>query len=500
MPQIINTNIASLNAQRNLNKSQNTLSEALTRLSSGLRINSAKDDAAGLAIAERFTSQVRGLNQAIRNANDGISLVQTAEGALAETTSNLQRIRELALQSANATNSSEDRKALQAEVSALQSEITRVADTTTFNNQKILDGSFTQAQFQVGANVGEVINVSIQGARANQLANNSVSSFNGTAAQGTGASDGGAASLPANNTIAAQTLTFLNGDGAQTVGVSLGASAADIAGSINSTTGPTGIRATAVTTAEIKFGAAAGSISFELGSTGDSVTTITSSVTNSSDLRDLTNSINDASGTTGISATISTDYSTITLTDANGDDITFETYTSSAGNDMEVIPPDGAGSGPQLVSGGNDSTVITGVITYNSAESFTVSSSVDEASGSVLSGVANTNVASASTTVADVNINSILGSNDALAVIDSALQRLSSSRADLGALQNRFETTISNLSTVSENASAARSRIQDADFAQETAKLTRAQILQQAGIAILSQANAQPQNVLSLLG
>ncbi|MGV6852835.1 MAG: flagellin N-terminal helical domain-containing protein [bacterium] len=497
MPQIINTNIASLNAQRNLNRSQGVLGEALQRLSSGLRINSAKDDAAGLAIAERFTSQVRGLNQAIRNANDGISLAQSAEGALGETSSNIQRIRELALQAANATNSPEDRKALQAEVSALQSEITRVADTTTFNNQKILDGTFTQAQFQVGMNVNETIEVSIQGARSNQLVNESVVSTNATANQGTGSATAAASALPAANTIATQTLTFTSGNGAQTQAITSNSSASDIAAATNSSTGPTGIRATAKTEATLSFSAAAGAISFSLGSTGDSTSVVTSSVTNASDLRDLANAINDVSGTTGISASISTNFASITLKDSNGDDINIENYTATGAGTLDVASADG--STENLASGGTDSTIVTGEVTFNSPEGFTVASSVANTAGSILNTAANTNTASSSSSIADIDVTSVQGANDALAILDSALQRVSSTRADLGAVQNRFETTISNLQTVSENASAARSRIQDADFAAETAKLTRGQILQQAGITVLAQANAVPQSVLSLL-
>ncbi len=503
MPQVINTNIPSLNAQRHLNSSQTNLSQALERLASGLRINSAKDDAAGLSIAERFTTQVRGLNQAIRNANDGISMLQTAEGALAETNNNLQRMRELALQAANSTNSPSDRKALQAEINALQAEITRVADTTTFNNQKILDGNFSQQQFQVGMNLNETITVSVKGARSTQLDNNAVSGANDTTREGTGSASLDSATLAAAaHSIEAQTLSFTTIDGAQSVVVADAASAREIADQINANNGPTGISATSTTTADVYFTAAAGNVSFSLGSSGDGTTTIATSVTNTTDLTTLADAINDASGTTGISAALSTDGATITLTDNNGDDIEIENYTSSLTTGAGIMRVDGSqdtAGAAMLLSGSRDSTVVAGEVTFNSADDFAVQSNVAATAGSLFNAAANTDVASASSSIASVDIGTVAGANSALSVIDSALATVSGIRADLGALQNRFETTITNLQTVSENASAARSQIMDADFAEETAKLTRAQILQQAGVAILSQANAQPQNVLALL-
>ena len=291
MAQVINTNIMSLNAQKNLNSSQGALATSLERLSSGLRINSAKDDAAGLAISERFTTQVRGLNQAIRNANDGISLAQTAEGAMQEITNNLQRIRELAVQSSNATNSESDRVALQAEVAQLIEEIQRVAEQTSFNDTKLLDGMAGTLSFQIGANAGELINV--------------------TAAP----------------------------------------------------------------------------------------------------------------------------------------DMTIATLGTS--DEVVTVPGD--------------------------------------------------TPTEAAVAVEAVNIGTFEGAQIAIQVMDVALAEVNSARADFGAIQNRFESVITNLQTSVENQSAARSRIRDADFAAETAELTRAQILQQAGISVLSQANASPQSVLALL-
>ncbi len=506
MPQIINTNVASLNAQRNLNASQGVLNRSLQRLSTGLRINSARDDAAGLAISERFTSQIRGLTQAIRNANDGISLAQTAEGALAQTSENLQRIRELALQSANATNSAEDRKALQAEVNALQAEITRVADTTRFNGQLILDGNFSQQLFQVGANLNETIGVTIRGASAVDLSNNAVTAESSTTAnQGTGAVTAAAATLPANNTIAAQTLTFNTSDGAQTLAISAGQTAAEIAAAVNGSSGPTGVTATATTTATLDTLSAAGVVTFTLGSSGGASTTISANVASTTDLTALADSINDASGTTGITAELSSDLATITLKDANGDDIQITNFSHST--DLSTIQLTGSGNATGVTltdddgagAAENDSAVVSGVVTFNSAEQFSVQSSIAETAGSILNVAAATAVGSTEATVASIDIGNVDGALAALAIVDSALGTISSQRADLGAVQNRFESAISNLSTTVENASAARSRIRDADFAAETAELTRAQILQQAGLSVLSQANVNPQNVLALL-
>ena len=246
MAQVINTNIASLNAQRNLNSSQGALQTSLQRLSSGLRINSAKDDAAGLAISERFTAQIRGLNQAVRNANDGISLAQTGEGALAETVNNLQRIRELAVQSANDTNSASDRASLQGEVTQLVAEIQRIATTTQFNGQNILDGSFTSAKFQVGANANQTINVSIGSAESTNIGANTGSSI-----ANVGTALAAAADASGGNGVASQALTLSGSAGTANVTVGAGDSAATIAAAVNDAQASTNVSATARTTATI---------------------------------------------------------------------------------------------------------------------------------------------------------------------------------------------------------------------------------------------------------
>jgi flagellin len=386
MPQVINTNVMSLNAQRNLSTSGGALATALQRLSSGLRINSAKDDAAGLAIAERFTTQIRGLNQAARNANDGISLAQTGEGALAEITNNLQRVRELAVQAANSTNSVSDREALNQEVEQRLAEIERVASQTSFNGQKILDGSFGTAAFQVGANAGETISIGLNTSMKKDAI--------GHVAISTSTVD----------------VTDIDGDG-------------DPADAWNADA-PLSI-------VDDDFTIAVGD--------GDAVQ-LTGDYDTAQDLVDAINS-----KVAGASAWVDSDNHVVL---ASSEDLTVVLANDAATN---------------------------------------------------LAGLADTTVAADTDALTALSVETAGDANDTIVRVDAALTNVSSLRSTLGAIQNRFESTITNLTTAAENLTASRSRIQDADFAQETAALTRAQILQQAGVAILAQANAVPQNVLSLL-
>ncbi|MDC8012853.1 flagellin [Tahibacter soli] len=381
--QVINTNVASLNAQRNLSSSQSALSTSLQRLSSGLRINSAKDDAAGLAISERFTSQIRGMDQASRNANDGISLAQTAEGAIGEIGNNLQRIRELAVQSANATNSSTDRAALQTEASQLLAEIDRVANQTQFNGVKLIDGSFTSAVFQVGANANETITVP-SFVDANIAALGNVTSASGQSSSVTGISSLGAVGAGA---------LVINGTD---VGASIGAA----------------------------------------GSSQQRVSQVVDAINN---------------------------YSTTTGVNAAFDSTTGRIVLSSGANIAVTGTDDGTATGFD-VGGGDGSATAT-----------------------------------STTGLTSLSVASFAGATLAIQQVDSALSQVNSARASLGAIQNRFSSVVANLNTSSENLSASRSRIQDTDFAKETAELTRTQILQQAGTAMLAQANQAPQGVLSLL-
>jgi len=488
----INTNVPSLNAQRNLSKSQNTLSRSMERLSSGLRINSAKDDAAGLAISNRMSAQIRGMNQATRNANDGISLAQTAEGAMQESTNILQRIRELAVQSANATNSAADRGALQAEVNQLKAEMNRIAQSTTFNGLNILDGTFVSQQFQVGANANETIGVSIASMAADDLGRYFVDTPNSIVNQGTGSALAAAAGLPTTNTIAAQTLTVTGAAGSEDVAVPANATAWDIATAITNVADGTGVTATARTETQISGLANDGIVSFTIGS-GGNTSTISASVT-TSDLSDLTTVINDQSGVTGVTATISSGV--LTLVQAEGKDIILGNYDNSGGGSVNITPPDGNVTALAIGEG----TVISGEVELSSQDSYTIASSVTNAAGSVFNNAATTdNLIASFEEVTDIDISNILGSNDAIKIVDAALGKIDAQRGDLGALQNRFESTIANLMNVAENLTASRSRILDADIAQETSAMTQANILQQAGVAILSQANQTPQLALQLL-
>lgn len=620
MPQFINSNIASLTAQRNLNTSQSALNTSLQRLSSGLRINSAKDDAAGLAISERFTTQIRGLNQAARNANDAISLSQTAEGALAEVGNNLQRIRELAIQSANATNSASDRAALDLEVQQRLAEIDRIANQTSFNGQKVLDGTFGSAQFQVGANVGETISLDLNTSmRTNAIGsiasvnstNNLTDIIDGTAATFTSDVSGlytdystvpavagtdtvtfDAATNPiqANDSITVNGVVFTFQDA--------GVGNADVYTVVDATNVTISTDLAADTDAS---NAAAFAAAFAAAKADSQTTSALSGLTAVSDLTD-TVTISDVQA--GLAATVGR-----TLTSSVGNagaiavvqDVTGADANTSANSDFTVTAPGGSlftvtldsnitsaaemvaaiqgstgysSAGFTVATGTGDEIVFTDVDASTGSFSFAGSETVTAVAGGDVAGVAGTavtvsgdfgiqigtatavsvadgtysttgdlvdainaalgsqataslntdgtlNVASneaitvtgttglttiglaASTVVSgdltSANVLDVTAANDVIRRIDSSLTSVSSLRSTFGAIQNRFESTIANIATTSENLSASRSRIQDADYAAETAALTRAQILQQAGVSILAQANALPQNVLALL-
>ena len=732
----INTNVMSLNAQRNLGNSQDALAKSMQRLSSGLRINSAKDDAAGLAISNRMTSQITGLNQAVRNSNDGISLAQTAEGALQESTNILQRMRELAVQSANDTNHASDRSSLQSEVNQLKQELTRIAETTSFNGKNLLDGSMTNAQFQVGANANQTISFGINSARSAELGSNSLTTNNpsgiesatfsnvassissnggagadlaaaqtdalaaqtitytmsdgstGTAdltngmsaldakgvidtatgatstasyasnavdiafaivtwdnaatadtlvmningrdltitatgndqtafntdlatalgawntantgstgvtlsasggtltatttggqnveiqdvvganggdvtatytnsagaevvltdgayvqragasyafdasagvvsATSTGTALGVAAgeeglggvglvNATGNNNTAAQILTIVGKEGSTTSDIDGGDTAAVIAQKVNAVSADTGVNATARTQATMSDLSANGSVSFNLQGTNTSAVSINATVL-SNDLSNLVTAINEQAGNTGISATLSADKGSVTLEQSSGYNIRLSDFEHSAaitdtigGNTEEsqsMKITGGEGAGTTLSDGGTgeetghlDSTVIGGEVSFSSSAGFNVTSNVNAAGQSLFSSGAHGANISTLESIDNVDITTVEGSASAIQSIDGALIQIDNMRGDLGAVQNRFESTIANLSNVSENLSAARSRILDADIAQETSAMTKNNILQQAGVSILSQANQAPQLALSLLG
>lgn len=486
MPQVINSNVASLNAQRNLNTSQSALNTSFARLSSGLRINSAKDDAAGLAISERMSSQIRGLNQAVRNANDGISLAQTAEGALGEIGNNLQRIRELAVQSANASNSASDRASMQAEAAQLTAEITRVATQTQFNGLNLLDGSFLNQNFQVGASANQTISISsIADARSTALGSH-VLTTNGTSM---GTTTAAGANNTAGNNIAVETdLVLTNNKGATgSIAYAADADAKAIAAAINTAASGIGITATATNSATLGNIASAGTVSMTLNDSSVSV-----NVTDTNDLSSLASAINGLQSLTGVTASFadSTDKSVITLATTDGRDISIQDFNNSgATKTADVV----AGSTTTTLTGGaaTDSTIATGTIELSStAGQITVDNSAADVFGATTSSF---------NSVATLDVSTAANAQTAIETLDAALNAINISRGDLGAVQNRFSSTIANLQTTSQNLTASRSRIQDADFAAESANMTRNQILQQAGMAILAQANSLPNNVLSLL-
>ncbi len=466
MPQVINTNVMSLNAQRNLNTSGSGLATALQRLSSGMRINSAKDDAAGLAISNRMTAQIRGLNQAGRNANDGISLSQTAEGAMGTITSSLQRIRELSIQSANATNSASDRAALQTEAAQLIAEIDRVASTTSFNSVNLLDGTFTSQQFQVGADANQTITLSsITSARTTDLG----ASFSSTVTS---------AALSTANTIDSGDL-IING-------VTLGAVATDAKAVATAINALSGTNVTATANATTYTGAAATAFTAitagDLTVNGVSVGAVAADADATARASGIIAAVNTVSAATGVVASNAT-ATTVLLTAADGRNITVAHAGASSTAAITGLTAADYESTVTLNSTGS------GGITLTTAGTIADTGFTAGANAAALSGTA----------VSALDISSVAGANTAIASIDAALDTINSSRATLGAIQSRFESVVGNLAVTSENLSAARSRIQDADFASETAALTKGQILQQAGISILSQANSQPQLVLSLL-
>ena len=485
MAQTINTNLSSLTAQRNSSRSQNELSTAINRLSSGLRINSAKDDAAGLAISERFTTQIRGLNQAARNANDGISLAQTAEGAMQAAGGILQRVRELAVQSANASNSGSDRQALQQEVSQLVSELDRISQTTEFNGQKLLDGTFGTQQFQVGANANQTIVAASANMRTSVYGNNQ-----NAAAAGAGPAASKTA-WGANGTTSAA--IAVNGAlGSKTVTPAANATAKATADQINAVKGNTGVGATARTELEITF-SAPGSYTLTLQS-DNSVGSVISFNT-SGGLSAAVSALNEQSSKTGVNASLNTAGTAIVLSNPTGNDVYLSNLvgTNAGTTTVQKLDASGAASGAAAVitavGGVGEQALASGFITLDSEKSFSIASG----SNALTTGGSSLNK------VSDLDVSTFAKSTEALKTIDSALAFINGERAKLGALQSRFESTISNLQTTSENLSASRSRIQDADFAAETANLARAQVLQQAGTAMIAQANQLPQQVLQLL-
>lgn len=500
MAQVISTNLASLNAQRNLDKSGSGLSISLQRLSSGMRINSAKDDSAGLAISERFSAQIRGFDTAKRNANDGVSLAQTAEGALGQMADLLQRIRELAVQAANGTNSAGDRQSLNAEVGQLTSELDRFAQTTQFNGLNLLDGTLTSVSYQVGANANQTIDATSANFRTTAYGTNQRLAYNSFVAVS------GTTTTASTAIYTAHTLTINGGYGSGTVSVTATDTAKTVAASINGQTG-TGVTATARTQFDVAFTVTGQYALTVYGSntTGATISFSVGSSLNASGLAAAVTAFNNVSGTTGITAALNSAATGLTLTAADGSNVALVagTATSNTGS-MTISATTGysntsglGGTGTGLAATTSGAITVAGTLTLDSDRSYSLTQSV--ASSGLFTNAAATTVSSSLQSVSGLSVTTVSNATLAIRIADAALQVVNGQRAAFGALQNRFEATISNLTSASENLSAARSRIRDADFASETASLTRNQVLQQAGVAMLAQANAMPNNVLQLL-
>jgi len=462
----VNTNVASLNAQRNLSKSSDALGTSMQRLSSGMKINSAKDDAAGLQIANRLSSQINGLGVAQRNANDGISMSQTAEGAMQESSNILQRMRDLSLQSANGSNDANARAALQKEVGALQQELTRIAETTKFGGTSLLDGSFGTKQFQVGSNANETINVTLRDVSADAIGANEIdgagSVFGADAATGT---------MAANEAIAAGTLNIngvdvalLADDGADGAAAKINAAATGVVAEARLEVTIAGITNTDNATINV------GDDNYDLGTYGGEMSRLAEDMV-----------------ADGYDAVYDSDAGTITLkaTGVDGIESVMDAGTPAGGLTFDGVTASTAAasktseinlSSPNKIGISNDGSANELELFSGSTSSLTSVESID------ISGATSQ------------------GAQDAIQTIDAALAQIDAQRADLGAVQNRFGFTIANLSNVSENVSASKSRIEDTDYAAETAKLTKNQIMQQAGTTILAQSNQLPQAALSLLG
>lgn len=568
----VNSNIASLNAQRNLSGSTNALSTSLERLASGSQINSAKDDAAGLQISNRLTNQINGLNVAVKNANDGVSIAQTAEGAMQESTNIMQRMRDLALQSANGSNSDTERAALQQEFSSLSGELTRISETTAFGGKKLLDGSMGNTSFQIGSNANETVSFGLSDVSASALrGSHSSAAVAGEAPSGMKAGVVGGvinvdtAAVPGS----AATPGALTGHAiaSGSTSVTLGSTAVDMTGVSDDATMLTALQAAAATEGYTVAAGAAGE--YDISGPGQvsvsingaaAVTdganavadipassgpaTLTSEVNGATAKnfsingtsvevaanatgQDLLDAINAETTATGVSATLvegrinlsSVDGQAIKLADVDGG--TLKGLGLTAGTTNAKLDADTSvtlnGTEVKLSKGSDMEAIVTAINTAStgvtastengqlnlfSQETFTVA---DGAAGNGLAklglaGVTGATAVTQESTVSNLDITSAEGAQQAIQVLDGAMAQIDSERAKLGAVQNRFDSTISNLQNISENASAARGRIQDTDYAAESANLAKNQIMQQAGTAMLAQANQLPQAVLSLLG
>lgn len=525
----VNTNTQAINSQRHLSSASLNIQSSMQKLASGNRINSARDDAAGLQISNRLNTQLSGLSVAIRNANDGISMAQTAEGALQESTNILQRMRELAIQSANATNSTVDRKSLNEEVTQLKLELDRIADTTTFGGQKLLDGSFGNKKFQIGANAHETIELAIPALNIESIGE--VKELNGLNDTARASSNLPVPVFPTKfdfpqpksnreyGLFSAHNIN-IKGSGTSSINLQEGLSAKEIAEQFNKVSDKTGVKATPKNFVLLSHnnsitGTLAGTnISFKLNNVSISYTTTGS---DQEDNEIIMEKINEVSGSTGVTIQKLNGFRTLLLSHKEGDFISFSDFTSSSPSRSELfLQPlfegeSTIGSGAAvIVSDGSvafHEFISSGEVQLTSDEHFVLDSQASPSSffpkNSPNSQTFNLFYNATPTKkmdISDVDISTYDGSQDAIQSIDYALKDIDKVRATLGAFQNRLTSTINNLTNVSEQVSGANARIQNTDYAKETAVLTSQQIIQQASTSILAQANQLPQAALTLLG
>lgn len=506
MSLVVNTNLSSLNAQRYLNNNQASLTSAMQRLSSGLRINSAKDDAAGFSIAQRMTSQITGNMQATRNANDGISMTQTAEGDLKQIGANLQRIRELAVQASNSSNSASDRAAIQNESTQLVAEIDRVATNSSFNGTKLLDGSFNNKSFQVGAN----------STADNQITIAAISSAK-TSSLGVGAGSSYATTAPSAGSVSASALAvgdlIING-------IQVGATVSDgvsnttpsssgiaKAAAINAVSSQTNVTATVgqTTVAGTTNTAGTAILDGDIAINGVNIGAISVSSSPAERGSQVAAAVNAKTSQTGVTATFDTTTGAVALNATDGRNITIGTGTTAAGAVGAGVAANISGlasSTVQVNATTGLNTTSRSVVTLSSSDSKGITIAAGAADGAAASGLTAGYTAASATVgagISSLDFSTTAGAQAALVTIDAAINTVNTTSASLGAYQNRFASTITSLQTTTENLTTSRSRIQDADFAQESANLSRAQVLQQAGTAMLAQANQSAQGVLSLL-
>ena len=515
MSMVINTNTASLIAQQAQSKTQAEMETAMQRLSTGKRINSSADDAAGMAMSARMESQIKGLTMAIRNAGDAQSLVDATEGAHDEITNVLHRMRELSVQAANATNVSSDVTNIQTEMTQLVAEIDRIAGQTSWNGMNLLDGTFSSKQFQIGPEAGQTVSVTVASAAASQIGSYQ--------AEAVGHLFVDAADASINAYDSSSTMTITGNKGNATFAQTTSDSAKTIAAKVNAETNSTGVAATAITqmmisgnnsTITADEAAAPQATTIDLNINGTAITQATVTAT---DLRALRDAINAIGGTTGVTAKMGDTNLDMILTDADGDNITIDNFVT--GNDSTILEvfmlkADGTTAAGALEADGTDEygshTILkddnsagfqqvlgVGTVSFDAIGSFSVTGGDALATNSA--DVTKGDLSSTLTTVSTVNITTTAGANSAIKSIDGAIDMITSRRADLGAVSNRLDHTVSNLSTSRVNMEASQSRIEDADFAVETSNLTKSQILSQAATAMLAQANASKQSVLSLL-